>query len=620
MVEKESDDTRVIYWYHRRFIEVANSFYISKLSSTEREIVFSNVVDFFNETWKDNPKPFRYNDRIVKKKQLASEESQASRNTTSQLTEFVTEDGKIQYNKRKIKELPSFIVQLTANICLPLGCKHIYYNYEFSHALFTCCTYSEIFENLQRFSEASSYKISEEASLALKEIKFLNLMYLQCSISISDFPDSLALQILSRSLVFYGHLKHLTEFITQCDKNSRNHCALVMPYQSLPPTGMGPLFTLEKHSKPIYTAILGGDNDSFVFTLSNKIHVFNMQDLNDIGKIELQKLKESDNYKQMIINFVENPGDNVSNLNLLIGTVVAISDHTVYSINLDLAFNFSKTFDNVRIRTAMQISPNHILVSFEETKYFEVYNMHSGEMILNQSFEFEIKFIRTGLKLDQIFTPEHFSGALSLIIVLENSELHFYRIENKIDKKDRKGNEVKIECVNRLKSTGIECISCEYLNDKIGHDSAFCLSFKDVSFILTSTDVDKICNDNNEGKITGLYSFKPNSRDFKQNKSKYQLKLLHSFEKNILFLSENGFIYALTENKISKDLDDFIRIGGVYTNGYFYKDQSIVAISKGVLDFYQIANVNGQYMGVLIASVDVHFMDITYLFFKGIEN
>ena len=48
MVEKEVDDTRVIYWYHRRFIEVTSSYYISKMNSQERAEVFSNVVDFFN--------------------------------------------------------------------------------------------------------------------------------------------------------------------------------------------------------------------------------------------------------------------------------------------------------------------------------------------------------------------------------------------------------------------------------------------------------------------------------------------------------------------------------------------------------------------------------------------
>jgi hypothetical protein len=34
IVEKEVDETRVIYWYHRRFIIVASSSYLSKLDSS----------------------------------------------------------------------------------------------------------------------------------------------------------------------------------------------------------------------------------------------------------------------------------------------------------------------------------------------------------------------------------------------------------------------------------------------------------------------------------------------------------------------------------------------------------------------------------------------------------
>ncbi len=61
IVEKEIDNTRVISWYHRRFIEVANSYYIAFLTGKTKETVVQNVVDFFNETWKYKPKPFKYN-------------------------------------------------------------------------------------------------------------------------------------------------------------------------------------------------------------------------------------------------------------------------------------------------------------------------------------------------------------------------------------------------------------------------------------------------------------------------------------------------------------------------------------------------------------------------------
>ena len=112
MVEKELDGTRVIYWYHRRFIEVANSFYISKMSSEVRSTVFTNVVDFFNETWKNKPKPYKYNQYLAKKKHLTSNEAEEVRETSIQSTMFIGPDGKLIYNKRKIMELPTFLGQV----------------------------------------------------------------------------------------------------------------------------------------------------------------------------------------------------------------------------------------------------------------------------------------------------------------------------------------------------------------------------------------------------------------------------------------------------------------------------------------------------------------------------
>jgi hypothetical protein len=102
MVEKEINDTRVIYWYHRRFIEVANSFYISKLNSAERETIFGNVFDFFNETWKHKPKPYKYNEYIGKKLKLNEDKAKETRDTTSQPTKYIDPNGNVVYNKRKI--------------------------------------------------------------------------------------------------------------------------------------------------------------------------------------------------------------------------------------------------------------------------------------------------------------------------------------------------------------------------------------------------------------------------------------------------------------------------------------------------------------------------------------
>ncbi|CAF5208282.1 unnamed protein product, partial [Rotaria magnacalcarata] len=124
ITEKEADDSSVVYWYHRRFIEVVNSEYLSKMSSAERTTVFQNMVDMYKETWKGKNKPFKVDDpKLVNKYNLneSDGEIQANRFTTSQPIEFVDASGNIQFNKRKLNELPQFINQLTANFAIPIA-------------------------------------------------------------------------------------------------------------------------------------------------------------------------------------------------------------------------------------------------------------------------------------------------------------------------------------------------------------------------------------------------------------------------------------------------------------------------------------------------------------------
>lgn len=109
IVEKEANETRVIYWYHRRFIEVASNFYLASLAQDQRDDIVSNVIDYYNETWKNKPKPYKYNEYLAKKKNNGSIEAAEKRETTLQPTVLVDEQGNVRYNVRKITELPKFI-------------------------------------------------------------------------------------------------------------------------------------------------------------------------------------------------------------------------------------------------------------------------------------------------------------------------------------------------------------------------------------------------------------------------------------------------------------------------------------------------------------------------------
>jgi hypothetical protein len=611
MVEKESDETRVIYWYHRRFIEVANAVYVSKLSPEERENVFSNVIDFFNETWKDKPKPFKYNQRIKKKKNLVTDESEASRNTTTQPTEFITEDGVVRYNKRKLTELPGFISKLTPSLCIPLACKHIYFNYEFSHGQFTCCSYDTIFKEIQDLRQLSSYALNEETSKANQELKFLNFLYLQCLISMNDHPDSMAIQILSRNLIFHGYLTNFTELINQCDKLSPKHCALIASYQSLQPPGIGPLFTLEKHSKPIYSAVFCHKNSSFVFTLSDKINVFNLMEVKVVGDLLLPTLTLDEHYKQMLIYFTVFNDDNNTNLKLMNGAAVVISDHLIYSINFDSTVNFMKTFDNVTINKIYKISSNHILVFFENSKYFEIYNFHTGEILLSKTFALEIKFIETNLSNGQ-----NFDTPVKLLIVLKNSEIQILDITGVLETENRKLNNLNVDLISTLPSPGIDCVACAKAEKSVNYSSSvkfssFFLSFKDGSLLIFGSD-------SLENKtLTGI-CLKPILEEYNQNGIQLSLKLLHSIENRILLIDENQFIYFMEENE--NNLYYLSKIGGYYTNGYFLAKNIVCGINNGLVDIFQLSNGGKdgkEFKSIFLMQIDAHFMDITHLYYKG---
>jgi len=128
-----------MFRYHRRFIEVARELYIANLDDINKKLVFQNVIDLFKETWKGKNKPFKIDDpKLLSKYKLnpLDGEIQANRFTTSQPVEFVDVDGRIQYNKRKLNELPQFLLKLATDISIPIAAEEIFFNYSFMRMYF----------------------------------------------------------------------------------------------------------------------------------------------------------------------------------------------------------------------------------------------------------------------------------------------------------------------------------------------------------------------------------------------------------------------------------------------------------------------------------------------------
>ncbi|UJR16165.1 hypothetical protein I4U23_003075 [Adineta vaga] len=294
ITEKEVDDAPVIYWYHRRFIEVARELYVSNLNATDRMNVFQNVVDFFKETWKGKNKPFKIEDpKLVHKYKLdrSDGEIQANRFTTSQPTEFVGSDGQVQYNKRKLNELPQFLSKLAPDISLPIAAEEILFNYSFMHAKFSCSSFVDITQDVDTFQNQSNFKSSTEVKEIQKELSYLSPTYLLFGILLNEYPSNYAFELTARLVTLYGSKPYITQLIKQCDEQSPRHCALIVPYCELQPPGNGLLYSMNKHTMPVVDLDFA-NNQMAAISLSNKIVVINMRNGDTVIDMNLPIIDE----------------------------------------------------------------------------------------------------------------------------------------------------------------------------------------------------------------------------------------------------------------------------------------------------------------------------------------
>ena len=81
----------------------------------------------------------------------------------------------------------------------------------------------------------SSYAISTECTEALSEIRTMMLLLMSMVIAMKNFPRSGVMQVISRSLNFYGFSKYYTKLIDEYDRESVPNCALIITSQFLDP-------------------------------------------------------------------------------------------------------------------------------------------------------------------------------------------------------------------------------------------------------------------------------------------------------------------------------------------------------------------------------------------------
>jgi hypothetical protein len=612
MVEKEINDTRVIYWYHRRFIEVANSFYISKLNSAERETIFGNVFDFFNETWKHKPKPYKYNEYIGKKLKLNEDKAKETRDTTSQPTKYIDPNGNIVYNKRKILELPSFIFQLSASISIKLICEHVLFNYDFLQGVLYSCSFNEFAEIFERSGQSSSYNIPEEIKEFQKEIKLFSLINLQCGLSMVDNPSSALSQTVARVLNFYGQLSNFTKLINEYDRDSIKNCSLIVPYQFLDTPGSDLIFQFEKNNAPIRAAAMGGENDGIVITLSNKIYAFEMSTIRDMGEFsvietekpftsilpyfkDLMELKEDILLKDIKGGFI----------------VYNETDLASYACNSNLYFH--KKFDDRFILDVYMVSSSHVAVAYKNKNILEIYESASSKIAHTKIFDHNINLFGCNTHKKYIMGMNDLDEKFILAcVLLETMELHVFRVKFDKETKDFALKEFVV-----FPAPGLDILDLSFIKESIyDYGKSILMSANDGSFIITNFGDLENSEDKSDLK---LIHFKPRFRKYK----KQCFKLVDAMENTVLLQDLSGNLYISGD-----DLKCVVKINGKFDNGRIFKNslkiegvdgdgKMIIAFTKGLIEYISIFPDRKGENVIRLNSINAHYEEISYSFIKG---
>ena len=296
IVEKEANDAKVVYWHHRKFVEVTLNRYV-KASHDENNAICQNILEFYDQTWTGKPKPFRLNEYLTKKYKKA--EDSADRLITPQPTTYVTSTGITHFNKRKICEMPYCISNMSTPLAVEKACELVFFNFEFLRAKLIYQGVTGALDDLKcLFANKTLWNSNSKTHTMYLQLKLLQKLLIMCGAQIDDDQNCLGYQLTSRLLYFYGKqdYEYVTCLIDAADKDTSKLCSFLSPYHQQQVPGGFLISNYFKHKEAItkVTCII-----PYIFTYSmQKINVYLVsQDTSEhLFEVKLPKLENFENF------------------------------------------------------------------------------------------------------------------------------------------------------------------------------------------------------------------------------------------------------------------------------------------------------------------------------------
>ncbi|XP_033763365.1 uncharacterized protein LOC117344647 [Pecten maximus] len=363
LVDKEVDDTRVFFWYHRQFYEAAEKRYLSD-SEFSKE-VHSLLADYYLGTWHNKPKPFKYSESQCKKLGLTSLNSEADRKVADQPISFLFTEDEVEekrFNLRKLNKLPFHLINADRNSELRSICL---FSYDWLLAKLTATSVQQLL---------SDFLLSKHNKDGI-----LQRVLKTAQSTLAKYPKTLAMEISGHLLPLLADAKNSVEkfLVEECLDRIRSE-KTTLPYQtcySTPKEAL--LFKIEHQGIPFGSSLVAVSSDSSHLIALAENNVLVMWDLTT-GEVEQQiKLLDPDIVKLNIMTICheQNMAMFYSSYQKQRNQVVVVNMSTGNIVN---SVEMEKAYPGVGFTDSLSFD-------LTETKIICMYKGHSADLFDRQT-------------------------------------------------------------------------------------------------------------------------------------------------------------------------------------------------------------------------------------------
>ena len=316
LVDKEVDEVRSFFWYHRQFYEAAASRYLSDRAFKKE--INSLMADYYLGIWYGVKKPFKYTSEQMKRLGISSPDGEADRRISEQPLIFTPDNAMtnvpVRYNKRKLNKLPRHLFQAYRHETLRSTCL---YNLKWIVAKIKGVSLTDLIADYKKLGEQDGvlHKTLKAAKSTLKK-----------------YPETVAMEICGRllSLLQARADKHEKVLLEETVEACAKECKLIpyLPCYNIP--SESELYTIEHPSIYFDPKISEISSDSTHFAIlsekGTKVFIWDLK----AGEMEssLQLPVQED---QTLNIFMKPPRKDV----VVVATCHQIKGNPVFIINLN---------------------------------------------------------------------------------------------------------------------------------------------------------------------------------------------------------------------------------------------------------------------------------------------